>query len=380
MAMGGRLSDLSETAAVDEAMAEFQAIGRTAFLERYGFRPAREFFVIHRGRAYDSKALAAAAYHHQTGKSPLEWDDFSGGEPVIRTFESMGFHVGRITSPALTEGEVYTRQQLRAQFSITDSTINNGFFRPHDTQSIWLFVTGEKTAPEQGKVNAFDGDLFYWLGQNAGRTDAQIVGHEADGREILLFYRTTKAEYAGGGFKYFGPFRYISHTPGPPSRFVLQRIDAQLESTVPDPTFDPTSIKDGRERILAEVKIRQGQPAFRKGLLQAYNGRCAVTGCSVASVLEAAHIHPYRGAETNHVQNGILLRADIHTLFDLGLIVISADRRLSLALQLADTEYANLHGQPLALPKSPSENPSGQALEWHRNEHVRHARLPSKAL
>ena len=53
-----------------------------------------------------------------------------------------------------------------------------------------------------------------------------------------------------------------------------------------------------------------------------YEGKCAVTGCDVPDVLQAAHIFPYMGPETNHPSNG-LLRADIHTLFDLGLIELS---------------------------------------------------------
>lgn len=257
MATGGKLTDLTQSVAVERAMAEFRAMGRGAFVEKYGFRRSRDFFVVHEGRAYDSKPLAAAAHGHQPGFRPLEWDDFSGGDPVIKTFERLGFHVGQVTSAQLTEGEVYTRQDLRSLFGVTDSTINNGFYRPQDTRSIWLFVTSEKTTPELGSINKFDGDLFIWLGQNAGRTDAQIIDHEANGREILLFHRATKSHHAGGGFVFEGAFRYLDHVPGPPSRFQLQRINVELETERPDPApFDPTSIKDGREKVLQEVKRR----------------------------------------------------------------------------------------------------------------------------
>ena len=128
--------------------------------------------------------------------------------------------------------------------------------------------------------------------------------------------------------------------------------------------------------MLAEVKRRLGQPAFRKSLLRAYDGRCAVTGCTTAMVLEAAHIRPYFGVETNDVRNGLLLRADIHTLFDLGLISVTPDYRLTIATRLAGSEYAALNGRKLTIPKEASARPSPQALAWHLENGAQHDRLP----
>ena len=75
------------------------------------------------------------------------------------------------------------------------------------------------------------------------------------------------------------------------------------------------------------VALRQGQPQFRKSLLTAYRSRCAITGTAVESVLEAAHIWPHKGEQTNEVWNGLLLRADLHTLFDLLHLTVEADTR-----------------------------------------------------
>src|ERR1700722_13605652 len=80
--------------------------------------------------------------------------------------------------------------------------------------------------------------------------------------------------------------------------------------------FDPKNIKDARERIRRTIVQRRGQAKFRNALLEAYGSRCAISGCGALEVLEAAHICPYQGSATNHVTNGLLLRADIHTLFD----------------------------------------------------------------
>ncbi|WP_442503823.1 HNH endonuclease [Marinivivus vitaminiproducens] len=114
------------------------------------------------------------------------------------------------------------------------------------------------------------------------------------------------------------------------------------------------------------VRRRQGRPAFRRALLRAYGGRCAISGCAVEPLLEAAHIHPYRGPDTNAAQNGLLLRADIHTLFDLGLITISSSMTISVSSMLASTEYAALDGSKLQLPLQVGDYPSSLALAWHR--------------
>ncbi|HEX5182370.1 MAG TPA: HNH endonuclease [Allosphingosinicella sp.] len=137
-----------------------------------------------------------------------------------------------------------------------------------------------------------------------------------------------------------------------------------------DSIFDPNSIEDGRQKIAALIKRRQGQSRFRRNLLRAYGARCAVSGCDVEPLLEAAHIHPYRGPETNSVQNGLLLRSDLHTLFDLGLITVSSARTINVSPVLADTDYAALDGQALKLPALFKDYPSELALAWHRDEHT----------
>ena len=83
--------------------------------------------------------------------------------------------------------------------------------------------------------------------------------------------------------------------------------------------FNPLGLVDARQRILSSIALRQGQTKFRNTLLLTYQRRCAVSACNAEPVLEAAHIVPFRGQATHHVQNGLLLRSDIHTLFDRGL-------------------------------------------------------------
>jgi hypothetical protein len=126
--------------------------------------------------------------------------------------------------------------------------------------------------------------------------------------------------------------------------------------------FDPDSVEDARRRVLASIIRRQGQGEFRNAVLRAYGFSCAVTGCDVPEVLEAAHIFPYGGIETNHVQNGILLRADLHTLFDLGLLTFDHEWRVRLDESLKGTSYWTFHGMPVQLPQAEADRPSSMAV------------------
>ena len=126
---------------------------------------------------------------------------------------------------------------------------------------------------------------------------------------------------------------------------------------------------DEREKKLREIVERRGQPDFRKKLIAAYSGRCAVTGCDAEAALEAAHIVPYIGPKSNHVTNGLLLRADIHTLFDLDLIGIDPkSMEICVALTLKATVYSEFDGQKVLRPANATDIPNQGALttRWKR--------------
>jgi hypothetical protein len=139
-----------------------------------------------------------------------------------------------------------------------------------------------------------------------------------------------------------------------------QRLAADSRS------FDPAGIIDSRRRVLAQIVRRRGQQEFREKLLVAYGGRCAITGCDAVEALEAAHIVPYQGDETNSVQNGLLLRADIHTLFDVGLIGVRPEAMtVVVSERLMATSYREIAGACLRMPIDPSHRPNGAALREH---------------
>lgn len=137
--------------------------------------------------------------------------------------------------------------------------------------------------------------------------------------------------------------------------FGLSAIETPVEKE-----FTPTT-EDTRKRAQRLVHLRQGQKEFRNGLLQRYGTRCMVSGCELFNVLEAAHIDPYRGKESNHLENGLILRADLHTLFDLDLLGIEPET-LSVKLHpdACRSGYESFDNRPLLVTDL---RPGAQALK-----------------
>ena len=126
---------------------------------------------------------------------------------------------------------------------------------------------------------------------------------------------------------------------------LLETWDQTHRSVVDDEgePYEP-GMADERSVVLGAIRRRRGQKRFRDGLLRRH-GACQITGCTIVGVLEAAHIWPYRGEADNHPQNGLLLRADVHTLFDLDLLAIEPQSlRVVLSRDLDGSEYEMLRG------------------------------------
>jgi hypothetical protein len=136
------------------------------------------------------------------------------------------------------------------------------------------------------------------------------------------------------------------------------RFDAELD--IPEG-------HDSREWAVREIAIRRGQKGFRAALIQAYGGRCAISGSSVDGVLEAAHISSYKGTETNDPRNGMLLWSDLHTLFDLHLLTVLPDLTVRVHPALHRSEYA-IFEKGVVTVTDATRRPSGLFLARH-NEH-----------
>lgn len=138
-------------------------------------------------------------------------------------------------------------------------------------------------------------------------------------------------------------------------------------------TLSEWDYTDERERTLVEQVRRRQQRKFRELLFQAYEGECAITNANVPQVLQAAHIDPYRGMQSQVASNGLLLRADMHLLYDSHLISVDPDTmQLRIAERLRRSHYVRYNMTHLRLPNAPDAIPREDLLGNHfdqfRNE------------
>lgn len=119
------------------------------------------------------------------------------------------------------------------------------------------------------------------------------------------------------------------------------------------------------------TKVRIGQGAFKISIIEAYSKRCSVSGERTLPVLEAAHIKPYSQAGPNYIKNGLLLRSDIHKLFDSGYITITDDLKVEVSKRIKEEfengkEYYQYHGNKLAiLPSRSDDKQFADYIDWH---------------
>ncbi|GAA2653628.1 hypothetical protein GCM10010412_021890 [Nonomuraea recticatena] len=118
---------------------------------------------------------------------------------------------------------------------------------------------------------------------------------------------------------------------------------------------------------------RLGQQAFQAVVLHAYDRRCAITGDKIRPVLQAAHIRPLTSGGEHRLDNGLLLRSDVHTLYDRGYLAVDPRHRLLVSPRLREEfgngeEFYRRAGSEIAVPHRPQDRPDRQALEWHLDE------------
>lgn len=155
---------------------------------------------------------------------------------------------------------------------------------------------------------------------------------------------------------------------------VLQRY--QPAALLPAPAVPSLVLEPTAHYRTALVKVRPDQQAFREIVTQAYDRKCAISGEKTLPVLEAAHIQPYSAAGPSIVSNGLLLRSDLHRLFDQHYLTINADKLVVEVSPRIREEFSNgvayyqYHGQKLRRPHEKAEGPAQQFLRQH-NERFR---------
>jgi putative restriction endonuclease len=118
------------------------------------------------------------------------------------------------------------------------------------------------------------------------------------------------------------------------------------------------------------IRPRLGQGAFRLLVTDVYSRRCAITGERTLPALEAAHIRPYSEGGEHAGSNGILMRRDVHSLFDAGYVTVTKDHRFEVSRRIREEfengrHYYALHGTSIALPGKLDLRPDATALSWH---------------
>lgn len=135
-------------------------------------------------------------------------------------------------------------------------------------------------------------------------------------------------------------------------------------------TADEFSLVDPRDSDWEsrKVKKRISQGAFRDRILAAYGGRCAISGETCSTILEAAHIQPFVSMASNHVQNGLSLRRDFHRLFDTGLLSLNDNYEVMVSGAVESPTVRTWAGRRIHIPNDPTRHPSVTALDYHRRE------------
>ena len=124
------------------------------------------------------------------------------------------------------------------------------------------------------------------------------------------------------------------------------------------------------------IRPRLGQGAFRMLVTDLYQRRCAVTEERTLPALEAAHIRPYAEGGQHEASNGLLLRRDLHSLFDAGYVTVTPDLRFEVSRRIKEEfdngkHYYALHGQRIAVPSHMLQRPDRTALVWHNENAYR---------
>lgn len=232
------------------------------------------------------------------------------------------------------------------------------FWRSRDTLAGWARATSDSFAISANSPRA------RWHDVDSGRYRYRF--HlDMVSAEVKSKIRWTAMAAGAGTNKPAGNGRIEIETPQG-QRFLRSLFVGSGDITFPSISGRTFSFGDDlRHHAEREIVVRRGQQRFRESLLKAYDQRCAVSGSGVEPVLEAAHIDRYFGDHSNHISNGLLLRSDIHALFDLRLIAVDSNYTVRVSPDLQSSEYDRFDGASLRIPIATADTPSRQALSRH---------------
>lgn len=291
------------------------------------------------------------------------------------------------------EGQTFAKRPLDVGLSIKVSSLQRGIWKPALTRyAVSVVQTHKGMYPDLEPVFSAEGTWTYSYHQEGSSKEAlrdpeSVYTNKAlfncmrDGIPVGVIIPGPANSYHVLGLAYvvrhdFGMFTFEGPVTisSPENRLRTSGEVSSVSATLidfPNSPFDPSADSDNRQTVVARVVRRQGQSLFRQQLIRAYEGKCAMSRYDAEPALEAAHIMSYKGRQTNHPANGLLLRADLHDLFDFGLIAVDTtgpNLQIRLANELVGTSYESLADKPLHLPHAKELYPNIEALDRHREQ------------
>ncbi|MFC9832566.1 HNH endonuclease [Rhodococcus sp. NPDC127530] len=371
-----------------KAMGEYDEIGAEAFLDRHGFAPSRLYRVTHEGREYDSKAIAGVAHGYATGQN-LMASEFSGGQQtVVATLEALNFTFAPAQSASADRRAwlVLTKTEYRrmgggnkydddaeSHYSWDSNVANSRNIRVGDAIAVWnqdeligasvverIDPTGRKMKPI-GHC-PFCGTSNYEHRKTLTpkfRCRCKKTFPEPEYTEVEV--ETFRSTHDQGWIGLEGTLS------GPELRALC--VERTSQNSIRELRWDDfkaavESVSPGRPLIVVEatsdqiqgghttrpVRVRLGQPAFRAKLIRKYGLNCALTGPAPKEVLEACHLYSYAKVGQHDDEGGLLLRRDLHRLFDEGLVAITKLGTIDVAETIRQyPPYGAIHGQKLSI-------------------------------
>ncbi len=227
---------------------------------------------------------------------------------------------------------------------------------------------------------AFRRDLYFVIPHEWGTASGALRFVRNDLRKYCAFCRAlrTVCDDVAITAKIRGPIFDLLMRADPANPQLLEALNGNIGPTIGRATelkatdgYLPTSDLDGRLTMPLEftapaILARRGQRPLRYALLQAYGNHCAITGACPKDLLEVAYIAPFPTGDVNSVENAMLLRADIHTLWDLNLIGVDPqDLSIHIAKRLRGSTYENLCGRTIVERRNGSQlNPATLRDRW----------------
>lgn len=263
------------------------------------------------------------------------------------------------------------QQEHTKKYALTIVSSNSGFYQDSEPvllkDGTWLYEYCAHTRRYGDK-----GTIDY---------NSYLMNCLTDGIPVGVLIKSGRAQYKIMGLAFIESYNTLTdtfHLHGPVNAeteqggcFVMfNNDDLTAEEQRLFKEWDPViDLEDHRERVEVTQIRRRDQSAFRNQLLSAYGERCAVTEVNVPAALQAAHIYPYRGKESQVVSNGMLLRADIHQLFDAHLLTVEPQNyRIRLSDSIKDGIYRQYDGVAVNVPRDPALQPNKHLLGLHFGE------------